>query len=54
MLFKGEKGNKLFLLEKRYNCVYYKKSYDLSDELTMAEAIDSQAFSNFHGIDLSN
>ena len=52
--YKGERGNKPYLLETMVRLYLLQNLYDLSDEATVAEAIDSRAFSDFCGIDSSN
>lgn len=51
---KGERGNKLYLLETMLRLYLLQNLFELSDEATAAEAIDSRAFSEFCGIDSSN
>ena len=48
--YKGERGNKPYPLR----LYLLQNLYDLSDEATAAEAIDSRAFSDFCGVDSSN
>ena len=52
--YKGERGNKPYELEKMLRLHVLQNLYDLSDEATSAEAIDSRAFSEFCGVDSSN
>ena len=52
--YKGERGNKPYPLETMLRLYLLQNLYDLSDEATAAEAIDSRAFSDFCGIDSSN
>ena len=43
--YKGERGNKPYPLEIMLRLYLLQNLYDLSDEATVAEAIDSRAFS---------
>ena len=52
--YKGERGNKPYPLEIMLRLYLLQNLYDLSDEATVAEAIDSRAFSDFCGVDSSN
>jgi IS5 family transposase len=52
--YKGERGNKPYELEKMLRLHVLQNLYDLSDEATSAEAVDSRAFSEFCGVDSSN
>lgn len=52
--YKGERGNKPYPLEIMLRLYLLQNLYDLSDEVTVAEAIDSRAFSDFCGVDSSN
>ena len=52
--YKGERGNKPYPLEIMLRLYLLQNLYDLSDEATAAEVIDSRAFSDFCGIDSSN
>ena len=52
--YKGERGNKPYPLEIMLRLYLLQNLYDLSDEATAAEAIDSRAFSDFCGVDSSN
>ena len=52
--YKGEHGNKPYPLEIMLRLCLLQNLYDLSDEATVAEAIDSRAFSEFCGVDSSN
>lgn len=45
--YKGERGNKPYPLEIMLRLYLLQNLYDLSDEATVAEAIDSRAFSEF-------
>ena len=45
--YKGERGNKPYPLETMLRLYLLQNLYDLSDEATVAEAIDSRAFSEF-------
>lgn len=48
--YKGERGNKPYDLE-RMLCLYLLQNlYNLSNEATVFEAIDSRAFSDFYGV----
>ena len=47
--YKGERGNKPYPLETMLRLYLLQNLYDLSDEATVAEAIDSRAFSDFCG-----
>mgnify|MGYP001103319647 CR=1 FL=1 len=51
---KGERGNKPYPLEVMLRLYMVQNLYNLSDEATVAEAIDSRAFSEFCGVDSSN
>lgn len=42
--YKGERGNKPYPLETMLRLYLLQNLYDLSDEATVAEAIDSRAF----------
>ena len=48
--YKGERGNKPYPLESMLRLYLLQNLYDLSDEATVAEAIDSRAFSDFWGL----
>ena len=48
--YKGERGNKPYDLERILRIYLVQNLYDLSDKATVAEVIDSRAFSNFCGI----
>ena len=50
----AERGNKPYPLETMLRLYLLQNLYDLSDEATVAEAIDSRAFSDFCGVDSSN
>ena len=52
--YKGERGNKPYALELMLRIYLLQNLYDLSDEGTVAEVIDSRAFSDFCGVDSSN
>ena len=52
--YKGERGNKPYEIERMLRLYLLQNLYNLSDEATVAEAIDSRAFSEFCGIDSSN
>ena len=52
--YKGERGNKPYPLETMLRLYLLQNLYDLSDEATVAETIDSRAFSDFCGVDSSN
>ena len=52
--YKGERGNKPYPLETMLRLYLLQNLYDLSDEATASEAIDSRAFSELCGVDSSN
>ena len=52
--YKGERGNKPYDLERMLRIYLLQNLYDLADEATVAEVIDSRAFSDFCGVDSSN
>ena len=52
--YKGERGNKPYELELMLRIYILQNLYDLSDEGTVAEVIDSRAFSDFCRVDSSN
>ena len=52
--YKGKRGNKPYDLERMLRIYLIQNLYDLSDMATMAEVIDSRAFSEFCGVDSSN
>ena len=52
--YKGERGNKPYDLELMLRIYLLQNLYDLSDMAIVAEVIDSQAFSEFCGVDSSN
>ena len=52
--YKGERGNKPYDLELMLRLYVLQNLYDLSDMGTVAEVIDSRAFSDFCGVDSSN
>ena len=51
---KGERGNKPYDLELMLRLYLVQNLYNLSDEATVDEAIDSRAFSDFRGVESSN
>ena len=52
--YKGERGNKPCDLERMLRIYLLQNLYDLADEATVAEVIDSRAFSDFCGVESSN
>ena len=52
--YKGERGNKPYELELMLRIYMIQNLYDLSDMGTVAEVIDSRAFSEFCEVDSSN
>ena len=52
--YKGERGNKPYALDLMLHLHILQNLYDLSDEATSVEVIDSRAFSEFCGVDSSN
>ena len=52
--YKGERGNKPYGLDLMLHLHILQNLYDLSDEATAAEVIDSRAFSEFCGVQSSN
>ena len=52
--YKGERGNKPYGIELMLRLYVLQNLYTLSDEGTVAEVIDSRAFSNFCGVDSSS
>ena len=52
--YKGERGNKPYELELMLRLYLLQNLYSLSDEATVAETIDSRAFSDFCGVESSN
>jgi len=52
--FKGERGNKPYELELMLRIYMLQNLYNLSDMATVAEVIDSRAFSDFCGVDSSS
>lgn len=52
--YKRERGNKPYPLELMLRLFVLQNLYDLADEATVAEVIDSRAFSEFCGVDSSN
>lgn len=52
--YKGERGNKPYPLERMVRLYLLQNLYNLSDEATVTEAVDSRAFSDFCGVESSN
>ena len=52
--YKGERGNKPYDLERILRIYLVQNLYNLSDMATVAEVIDSRAFSDFCGVESSN
>lgn len=52
--YKGERGNKPYDLERMLRIYIIQNLYDLSDMSTVAEVVDSRAFSEFCGVESSN
>lgn len=52
--YKGERGNKPYDLELMLRLYVLQNLYSLSDEGTVAETMDSRAFSDFCGVESSN
>ena len=52
--YKGERGNKPYDLERMLRIYLVQNLYNLSDMATVAEVIDSRAFSDFYGVESSN
>ena len=52
--YKGERGNKPYNLELMLRLYLLQNLYNLSDEATVAETIDSRAFSDFCGVESGN
>ena len=52
--YKGERGNKPYDLELMLRLYLLQNLYNLSDEATVTEAMDSRAFSEFCGVESSN
>ena len=52
--YKGERGNKPYDLERMRRIYLVQNLYNLSDMATVAEVIDSRAFSDFCGVKSSN
>lgn len=52
--YKEERGNKPYDLERMLRIYLVQNLYNLSDMATVAEVIDSQAFSDFCGVESSN
>lgn len=52
--YKGERGNKPYDLELMLRIYLLQNLYDMSDMATVAEVVDSRAFSEFCGVDSSN
>ena len=52
--YKEERGNKPYDLERMLRIYLVQSLYNLSDMATVAEVIDSRAFSDFCGVESSN
>ena len=52
--YKGERGNKPYDLERMLRIYMIQTLYNLSDPASVAEVIDSRAFSDFCGVESSN
>lgn len=52
--YKGERGNRPYELELMLRLYLLQNLYNLSDEATVAEAVDSRVFSDFCSVDSSN
>ena len=52
--YKGERGNEPYDLERMLRIYLVQNLYNLSDMATVAEVIDSRAFSDFCGVESSN
>ena len=52
--YKGERGNKPYDLERMLRSYLVQNLYNLSDMATVAEVIDSRAFSDFCGVESGN
>ena len=52
--YKGERGNKPYDLELMLRIYLIQNLYDLADEATVSEVVDSRAFSDFCGVESSN
>ena len=52
--YKGERRNKPYDLERMLRIFLLQNLYDMADDKTVAEVIDSRAFSDFCGVDSSN
>lgn len=52
--YKGERGNKPYDLERMLRIYLVQNLYNLSGMATVAEVIDSRAFSDFCGVESSN
>ena len=52
--YKGERGNKPYDLERMLRIYMIQNLYNLSDTASVAEVIDSRAFSDFCGDESSN
>jgi len=52
--YKGERGNKPYDLERMLRIYIIQNLYNLSDMATVAEVVDSRAFSDFCGVESSN
>ena len=52
--YKGKRGNKPYDLERMLRIYMIQNLYNLSDMATVAEVLDSRAFSDFRGVESSN
>ena len=52
--YKGERGNKPYDMERMLRIYMIQNLYNLSDTASVAEVIDSRAFSDFCGVESSN
>ena len=52
--YKGERGNKPYDLERMLRIYMIQNLYNLSDTASVAEVIDSRAFSDFCGVESGN
>ena len=52
--YKGERGNKPYDLERMLRIYMIQNLYNISDPASVAEVIDSRAFSDFCGVESSN
>ena len=52
--YKGQRGNKPYGLELMLRLYVLQNLYNLSDEGTMADVMDSRAASDFYGVESSN